>query len=184
MLFIKNSMPQIVIYKKLNFWEEYTPLYWDRKSKVEVGFQNIYSPPSRGRAGCAPPPARSFFFSQIEFSFHHPDIWKSLTLCFEYCGTGFGHPQLCNSSALSRIPSPLPISMVGLCFRLSRSNHDLFTCNLWHLVATSPPSAGTRINKDNLVLRLLVFILHIKVVLIRSWGIFKFCLFLEPLTTI
>ena len=26
MLFIKNSMLQIVIYKKLNFWEEYTPL--------------------------------------------------------------------------------------------------------------------------------------------------------------
>ena len=26
LLFIKNSMLQIVIYKKLNFWEEYTPL--------------------------------------------------------------------------------------------------------------------------------------------------------------
>ena len=25
-LFIKNSMLQIVIYKKINFWEEYTPL--------------------------------------------------------------------------------------------------------------------------------------------------------------
>ena len=27
LLFIKNSMLQIVIYKKLNFWEEYTPLW-------------------------------------------------------------------------------------------------------------------------------------------------------------
>ena len=26
LLFIKNLMLQIVIYKKLNFWEEYTPL--------------------------------------------------------------------------------------------------------------------------------------------------------------
>ena len=26
LLFIKNSMLQIVIYKRLNFWEEYTPL--------------------------------------------------------------------------------------------------------------------------------------------------------------
>ena len=29
LLFIKNSMLQIVIYKKINFWEEYTPLESD-----------------------------------------------------------------------------------------------------------------------------------------------------------
>ena len=36
MVIYKNSMLQIVIYKKLNFWEEYTPLYGQPDSKISV----------------------------------------------------------------------------------------------------------------------------------------------------